>query len=333
MKLAIITDRSRTKFLPVEEGLMEDKQKKKTVEEIKEVLSKRSNCMDMTLEDNIVSKLKNENIDLVFNLCNGIRGNMRITQLPAILEYAGIPYTGSSPLGHALAYDKIYTSKILRESGVPVPNFNYVYNIEEVKNLDISFPILVKPHDEGSSRGIHEDSLVNNMNSLIKIVKKELSLYNPPIMLTEYIEGREFSVGIIGNGSDTLVLPIQEVDFSGIPDDFSRFYSFEVKTYYGNDTDYHIPANLDRKQQKLIEETAVKAYEALSIRDYGRVDFRLRDGIPYVLEVNSLPGLQRERSDICKMAEACNMSYEELIMKIVKSAIRRYKTEDISSCV
>ena len=169
MKIAIVTDKPRVEVLPTEEGLAEDKQKKKTVREIKNVISKKFKCIDLVFDDSIVKNLKEEKVDLVFNLCNGISGDDRLSQLPAVLEYAQIPYTSSSPLGHGLAYNKIYSSLLFNEVGVPTPDFIYVYDVKELKDLDLSYPVLVKPKDEGSSRGIHENSLVFNKEELIKI--------------------------------------------------------------------------------------------------------------------------------------------------------------------
>lgn len=330
MKVAIVTDKPRIKYLPTEEGMLEDRQKKKTVEELKEVLSKKYDCINLSLDDNIISRLKNEKVDLVFNLCNGIRGESSIAQLPAILEYAGIPYTSSAPFGHALAYNKIYSCKIFQQSQIPTPDFTYVYEMHDLENLNINFPILIKPNEEGSSRGINEDSLVHDIESLKQKVEEELKTYTPPIMLTEYIEGREFTVGVLGNGDNINVLPILEIDFSNIPEEFSKFYSFEVKSHYGDKTVYHVPARLDEKTKKIIEDTAINAYKALMMRDYARVDIRLKDGVPHVIEINSLPGLKREHSDISKMAEACDLGYDGLVLKIVQNAIDRYGLEDKS---
>jgi D-alanine-D-alanine ligase len=325
VKVAIVTDQPRSKFLPTEEGLMEDKQKRETIKFIKEILSKQFTCIDLVFDDNVVTKLKKEKVDLVFNLCNGIRGDSRLSQFPAVLEYAGIPYTGSSPLGHALAYNKIYSCRLFKEAGVPTPKFTYVYDVDEVENLNINFPVIIKPNDEGSSRGIHEDSLVFNMKDLAKKVHEDLTIYNPPIMISEYIEGREFTVGVIGNGENIKVLPILEVDFSNLPNHLNSFYSFEVKFHYADKTIYHVPAKLGKKNKERIEETAIKAYNALGMKDYARVDIRLKDGkMPYVLEINSLPGLMKDHSDITKMAKACNLGYKGLIMTILGNAIERY---------
>lgn len=328
MKIAIVTDKTRTKILPTEEGLLEDKQKKETIKELKEVLSKKFDCTHLFLDDNIISKLKNKKVDLVFNLCNGVQGETKLSQFPAMLEYAGIPYTASSPFGHALASNKIYSCKLFKQAGISTPDFASLYDVKEIEGLNLNFPILIKPNDEGSSRGIHEDSLVFNKDDLMDKIKNELEAYTPPIMLTEYIEGREFTVGVLGNGNDISVLPILEIDFSNLPESLNKFYSFEVKSYYDKYTSYHVPARLDENTKELIEKTAIKAYKTLSMRDYARVDIRLKDGIPYVLEINSLPGLKKEHSDICKMAEACNLKYEGLIMKIIDNALKRYELDE-----
>lgn len=315
-------------FIPSEEGFKEDEQKRKTLEELSSILSRKYDCISLIADDNIINQLKAENVDLVFNLCNGIKGDSKLAQLPALLEYACIPYTGSSILGHTLAINKVYSSKIFKANDIPTPDFVPIYNIDQLENLSMKFPILIKPNDEGSSRGIHQDSLVFDMDSLIKKVSEELEIYNPPIMLTKYIEGREFSVGIIGNGEDLMVLPIQELDLSNLPENFNKFYSFEVKAYLKDRTIYHIPARLTDEEKKLLENTAIKAFKALGLRDYARVDIILKDGIPHVLEVNSLPGLMKGKSSLYRMAEATDLGYEGLVLKIVETAIKRYQFEN-----
>jgi len=327
LKIAIVTDRPRVGLLPLEERLKEDEQKRKTVEEIKRILSQKYDCISLVADDNIINQLKAENVDLVFNLCNGIQGTSKLAQLPALLEFANIPYTGSSILGHTLAINKIYSSSIFKATNIPTPKFIPIYHVNQFNSLEIEFPILVKPSDEGSSRGIHQDSLVFDMDSLIKKVSEELQIYNPPIMLNEYIEGREFSIGIIGNGEDITVLTIQEVDLSNLPDGFKKFYSFEVKAYHKDKTVYHIPPKLTEEESELLINTAKKAYRVLGLRDYARVDIILKDGVGYVLEINSLPGLMKGKSSLYRMAEATDLGYEGLIFKIVDTALKRYNFE------
>ncbi|HHY05258.1 MAG TPA: ATP-grasp domain-containing protein [Thermoanaerobacterales bacterium] len=336
MKIAILIDEPRITYLPGEEGAGEDLQKRRTVKGLKEVLSKRFECIVMKADYNIISKLKKEKVDLVFNLCNGVRGETRLAQIPALLEFAQIPYTGSSVLGHALAINKNYACKLFKESGVPTPDFISIYDYDELEQLEkrkIKFPVLVKPCDEGSGRGIHQDSLVFDMPTLISKVGEELKTYNPPIMITEYIKGREFTVGILGNGKDIKVLPILEISFEKLPKNLSRFYSFEVKSHYEDKTIFKCPAPLEDDLKAKIEQTAIKAYKVLNMRDYARVDIRLKDNIPYVLEINSLPGLLKGYSDFTKMADACRLGYSGLVYKIIENAINRYKRNDMKTKV
>ncbi|MDI6600971.1 MAG: ATP-grasp domain-containing protein [Thermoanaerobacteraceae bacterium] len=323
MKIAIVTDRSREAVFPGEEGRHEDEQKRETASNIKEVLSKRFECIDLIADDNIITRLKEEKVDLVFNLCNGIRGDCKLAQLPAMLEFAGIPYTGSQVIGHTLALNKRYACRVFKSMGIPTPDFIPVYSVDELEGREIRFPEIVKPSDEGSGRGIHQDSLVFDMAALKKKVGDELSTYNPPIMVTEFIDGREFTVGVLGNGNNIEVLPIMEIGFDNIPEGMARFYSFEVKAFYGDKTTYRCPADIDKGLKERIEKIAIAAYRALSIRDYARVDMRVRDGVPYVLEVNSLPGLWKDFSDLPKMADVSGLGYDGLIMRIVDSALKR----------
>lgn len=324
MKIAIVTDMSRIGLVPSEEAEREDVQKFNTVNSVKEILSKEYEVISLVMDEDIIQTLKSEKVDLVFNLCNGINGDSKLAQLPALLEFANIPYTGSSVLGHAIAINKIYSSTIFKSNNIPTPEFISVSNMEDLNNIDMSFPILIKPNDEGSSRGIHQDSLVFDYEALKKKAEEELEVYNPPIMLNEFIEGREFSIGILGNDEDMMVLPIQEVDLSHLPDNLLKFYSFEIKSYYKSHTVYHIPADLTEEERAKIESAAIGAFKSLGLKDYGRVDIILKDGIPYVLEINSLPGLMRETSALYRMAENIDLGYEGLIFKIVQAARKRY---------
>lgn len=323
MKIAIVTDKPRVEFLPGEEGLQEDEQQKVTMKYIKEALSDKYEVINLTMDHDLIKNINNEHVDLVFNLCNGIQGEASLSQLPSLLEYEDIAYTGSAPLGHGLAYNKIYSGKIFKASNIPTPGFTYVNSVEEIEDNNLKFPLLVKPKDEGSSRGIQDDSLTYDKESMINKVKEGLKLYNPPIMIMEYIDGREFTVGVIGNGEDTRILPILEIDFSKLPKGLNKIYSFEVKFEHGNDTIYHIPARIDEVTRKNIEKIAIDAFKSLGLRDYARVDIRLRDGQPYVIEINSLPGLDKNNSDICKMAYSADIKYDQLIKEIVDMGLSR----------
>lgn len=328
MKIAIVRDESRAEFLPGEEGIQEDKQTRITIEHIKEALEDTYEVINLTMDDTLIENLDRENVDLVFNLCNGVRGEDSLTQLPSLLEFEDIEYTASAPMGHGLAYNKIFSGKIFKASGIPTPGFILANDIEELDDFNLNFPLLVKPKDEGSSRGIQDDSLTFNKESLIEKVKSGLERYTPPMMIMEYIEGTEFTVGVLGNGEDIEVLPILEIDFSKLPEDLNKIYSFEVKFKYEDYVVYHIPARLDKETYKKVSETAIKAFKSLNLRDYARVDIRLKDRVPYVIEINSLPGLDRENSDIIKMANAAGIEYDELIKKIVNISRKRIKASN-----
>lgn len=320
MKIGIVMDKPRAKILQNEEGLLEDQIKKTTAAFVEEALKTEYDTVLLVYDKDIITKLRMENVDLVFNLCNGIRGESRLSQLPSMLESEGIPYTGSGPVPHGIAYNKIFSGKIFKASDIPTPAFYTVRSLEEAEKLSLKFPVLVKPKDEGSSRGIKDDSLVYNMEDLRRKVTENLENYNPPVMITEYLDGAEFTVGIMGNRENLRVLPIMEIDLSRLPGGMNKIYSFEAKFEFEDFVTYHLPARLDASMKKKIEETALKAYNSLGLRDYARVDIRLKDGIPYVIEINSLPGLNSEISDIVKMAYAEGMSYRELVLSIVEIA-------------
>lgn len=324
MKIAILTDASRADFLPSEEAIQEDNQKKETVRELENILSKKYECITLTADDNIITTLKNEEIDLVFNLCNGLQGDSKLSQIPAMLEFANIPYTASSVVGHTLASNKFYSSKLFESNNIFTPKFIAINNISELDNIDMQYPILIKPNDEGSSRGIHQDSLVHNFEELKERVSEALNLYQPPILLNEYIIGREFSIGVFGNGEDTEILPIQEVDLSNLPDNLEKFYSFEVKTYYKEYTSYHIPPSLTDLEFKNIRQASIDSFNTLMLRDYARVDIILKDDKPYVLEINSLPGLMKGKSALYRMTESIDLGYENFVLQIVETALKRY---------
>ena len=325
MRIAVLIDMPRYDLLLNEEGFREDEQKKKTAKSLQEVISKHYECVILEADDTLPIRLSEEKIDFVFNLCNGINGESKLSQIPAFLEFKGIPYTGSSVLGHALASNKIYTCKIIKSLGINTPDFIYVYNPNQLDRHDVNFPVIVKPCDEGSSRGIYQDSLVYEMESLKAKVEENLKLYNPPIMVTEFIDGREFHVGLLGNRDDLSLLPIEEICLDNLPDSMTRFYSFEVKAYHKDKTTYICPAPIGEELTAKITNIAIRTFKALSLRDYARLDLRIKDGIPYILEINSLPGLMKGFSALTRMADACELGYDGLVMEILESAFRRYQ--------
>lgn len=340
MKIAVVTDKSREEILHNEEGILEDKFKESVKRTVIKALKKQYEVTTMTFDEHLIEKIRKEKVDFVFNLCNGIEGEYRLSQLPSLLEENGIPYTGSGPVPHKLAYNKIYSAKAFEAASIPTPKFFTCTSIDQLSSMDLTYPLLVKPKNEGSSRGIRDDSLVYNFEDLQKKVKHLLTNYEPPALINEYIDGNEFTVGVLGNGHELMTLPILGIDFSKLPEKFQKFYSFEVKHHYDDFVRFQIPAIVDISVEQKIKATAKATFVALGLRDYARIDMRVMNGEPYVIEVNSLPGLHKEISDLVKMAKVINLSYDELILKIVDSAMGRYRNdpqfaynEDVSSAV
>ena len=315
-----------------DEVLHTDEQKEETGDAIIQVLSKGYEIEKIIADEKIMERLAKKDIDIVFNLSTGIRGESRQSQIPAILEMIGIPYIGSGVLAHSLALNKAVAKQIFRFYQISTPCFQIFYTGDEEVDKNLRFPIIVKPACEGSGFGIHKDSVVHNEEALLKKVKKLLTLYQPPVLVEEFIEGREFTVGIIGNGKDKKALPILEIDFEDVPEEYGKFYTFEVKTDFGHKTKYHCPAILSEDLEKEITANALGAFDALGCRDIARVDVRVRDGKSYIIEINSLPGLKPVYSDLPKMAEAAGMTYEELIVKIFEETVKRIEDNSKPSC-
>ena len=295
-------------------------QKDATLDRVNEILCKNYKTEKIISDEKIIERLIKSDIDIAFNLSTGIRGESRQSQIPAILELLGIPYVGSGILAHSLALNKAMAKQIFQFHNVSTPAFQVFNTGKEKLEPKLAFPLIVKPACEGSGFGIHKDSVVYSEEALVKKVAELLMQYQPPAIAEEFIEGREFTVGIIGNGANKTILPVMEIDFKDVPEEYGRFYTFEVKTDFGEQTKYYCPAQLSVETEKAIKENASKAFDALGCRDIARVDVRLRDEKPYIIEINSLPGLQPEYSDLPKMAEAAGLSYEDLIIRILEEA-------------
>lgn len=324
-KIGLIVDKSN-----IEIGNTEVKhaneQKEVTADRVNEILCKKYKTEKIISDEKVIERLMKSNIDIVFNLSTGIRGESRQSQIPAILEMLGIPYVGSGILAHSLALNKAVAKQIFQFHNVCTPAFQVFHTGKEKLDSNLAFPLIVKPACEGSGFGIHKDSVVNSEEALYKKVRELLTQYQPPAIAEEFIEGREFTVGIIGNGANKTILPIMEIDFKDIPEEYGRFYTFEVKTDFGEQTKYYCPAPLSIEIEKAIKENVSRAFDALGCRDIARVDIRVKDGKPYVIEINSLPGLKPVYSDLPKMANAAGMSYEDLIMQILEEAIARIES-------
>ncbi|HHV79267.1 MAG TPA: ATP-grasp domain-containing protein [Firmicutes bacterium] len=269
------------------------------------------------------AKLREAKIDLAFNICEGLRGESRESHIPAILEMLGIPYVGSGVLTLAVALDKPVAKKIFAYHGIPTPKFRVFEPQDTIDCSGMRFPLFVKPAHEGSSMGVTPNSKVNNEEQLVEQVRMVWRFYKQAALVEEFLTGREFTVGIIGNRIPW-TLPIMEINFGECPADHGNVYSRQFKDAWSDDKYYLCPAPVDAELEATLKDTAIKAYTALGCRDFGRVDLRLdADGIPNVLEINPLPGMAPGFSDFPRAAEAGGLSYNELVCTVLDEALKR----------
>lgn len=263
------------------------------------------------------------NIDLAFNLCDdGFYSDPELEpHVPAMLDVLEIPYTGGNYLTLALTLKKDTVKKILMYHDLPTPKFQIFENGDE--ELHLGFPLIVKPIREDASIGIKDESVVNNEDKLRERVKYVIKEYEQPALVEEFIDGREFNVGVI---DDNEILPLSEITFDGLPEGKPKIVNYDAK-WKEDSIDYKetrrsCPAKVDDELGNKLKELALKAAALFGCRDYFRVDFRVRDNQPYILEVNQSPDIS-EDAGLFAMAQAKGYSYKELIDKIIKGVMQR----------
>jgi D-alanine-D-alanine ligase len=272
-----------------------------------------------------MDNIRRETVDIVFNIAEG-RGvyRSREAQVPAVLEMLDIPYTGSDPLTLALCLDKALTKKLVAAEGVQTPGWLVIGNEAELDRAaweTLNFPVIIKPAAEGSSKGIRLTSLAHDVRQAEDEVRRILSGYRQPVMIEEFISGEEVTVGMVGNSTPQIVGIMRVVPKKPVE---HFVYSLEVKRDYVNLVDYECPARLPEKTLDRMEEFSFKTFKTLGCRDFSRVDFRVgRDGTPYFIEINPLPGLG-SYSDLVIMALMLGWTYEALIGAVLDAALERY---------
>jgi len=271
------------------------------------------NVITSDIDDDLIQKLKKEKVDLVYIALHGKYGEDGVVQ--GVLEMAGIPYTGSKVLASALAMNKVATKRIFDAVGIPTPRFieidttcNLKDEIEKIKRI-FPFPLVLKPVSEGSSLGV---SLIKSAAELEEKLGKTVEQFKD-VFIEEYILGREITIGVIGIGKNIQALPILEL----VPK--KEFYDFEAK-YTSGLTEFVLPARLPKPLYKKAQDIALDAHRALNCYGVSRVDMIVaRDHIPYVHEVNTIPGMT-EQSDLPAEAANAGITFDELVVKILESA-------------
>jgi D-alanine-D-alanine ligase len=268
--------------------------------------------------------------DAVFNLCESIHGDNRFESLmPLLMDLSNIAYTGSCPFGLSLALRKEKVKDILRGCGIPVARGGLVVAVEDCARMEVGFPAIVKPAREDASVGICSASVVHNQQALEQRVAYVLENYRQPVLVEEFIAGREIYVSILERvDADPMVFPFFEIDFSDMPSDRPNIVSFEGK-WLEDSVEYKGTRpvrceGLSTELRDLIATTALKAFRAVGLRDYGRMDFRLSAaGVPYVIDVNPNCDLSDLAGGYSRAAKAAGLSYKELILRIAELALTR----------
>ena len=283
-------------------------------------------------DHNAFEKLKDTKPDIVFNVAEGFFGVSREAQIPAMLDMLNIPYTGSDPSTLAICLDKARTKEILSFHHIPTPKFLVIDQVGDLKEFALQFPIIVKPNAEGSSKGIFTSSFVKNFADLEIEVERVLNEYDQSALLEEFLPGREFTVAMLGNGRETEVLPIVEINYSEFPEDFIPIYSYEAKWILDtkeNPLDvFSCPAKLSLELERKIKNVCLATYKVLRCKDWSRIDIRLdASGEPNIIEINPLPGIlpdPKDNSCYPKAARTAGMDYTTLLNKVLFTAAKRY---------
>jgi D-alanine-D-alanine ligase len=348
MKVALLANlkKNAPTWPGMPEDYWDDLDSEETIDAIARALE--TNGHDVTFVEGgvgLCDALSTLNPDICFNICEGHFGDSREAQIPALLEQLRIPYTGSKVLALALSLDKPMTKRVLSYHGLPTPPFQVLERVDEALDPDMQFPCFVKPSREGTGMGVSASSIVQNEAELREQIAVIFERYNQPVLVERFIEGREVTMGVVGNlvspvawrvpRDDTSprvfrglqFLPPLEVNMAAYPPEERGVYTSRIKVELVHDFRYFCPAPLSEEQNEELRWLTAATFRVVGCLDVARVDFRLdvHDGDkPYILEVNPLPGLNPEYSDLCIEAAAAGWSYEDLVNEVLDQAIDRY---------
>ena len=308
-----------------------------TIDAVAAALSRAGQVIRLEATEDLPSRLRETSPDIVFNIAEGLHGPNREAHVPAICEFLDIPYTASDPLTLCLGLDKRRTKEVLLARGIATPRWVVAEPGKPLKGADkLHLPAMVKPLFEGSSKGIDVASFCESPEQLRRKVEAIHATYGQPALVEEFLGGREFTVAIIGNGPGARALPLVEIAFDSLPEGAPPIYGYEAKWVWDTTEEpleiFSCPAPVDEELAQAVERAALAAYHALGCRDWARIDLRLdAEGVPHVLELNPLPGIlpdPRQNSCFPKAARAAGLSYDGLLLTVLREALARYGLED-----
>ena len=326
MKVAIVYNRESERVINLFGLPNREKYGKESIKRISDALKKGGHQVKSfegdkdlidRLEEFMPRVVKGERPGMVFNVSYGIQGQARYTHVPSILEMVGIPYVGSGPEAHSLSLDKVVAKMMFRQQGVPTPEFAVIHG-PKIQIPAMEYPLIVKPRSEAVSFGI---KVVNNDEELEEAASAIFDAFKQPVLVEQYIEGREINVGLLGNNPPDVFPPAELIFGEGGP----AIYTWEDKTRQsGREVRVVCPAEIDPDLALKAQELARHAFAALGCYDCARVDMRVDDkGDLYVLEINSLPSLG-EHGSYLQGAAAFGLDFAGLVNRLVEVAATRY---------
>jgi D-alanine-D-alanine ligase len=261
--------------------------------------------------------------DMVFNIAEGLRGFGREAQVPAILEAFDIPYTFSDVLVLSLTLHKGMAKRVIRDMGIPTPDFAVIETENQIAGIHLSFPLFAKPVAEGTGKGITAASKIETRTDLERVCRSLMTTFRQPVLVETFLPGREFTVGIIGTGKDAFATEVMEVVLK--PQAERDVYSYFNKENFAALVEYRLVADDEARQAG---ETALAAWRGLGCRDAGRLDFRSdASGRPNFMEINPLAGLHPKHSDLPIIFGLMGKTFSQLIDLIMRSALKRLRTD------
>ncbi len=291
-------------------------------------------------DNNLPYTIRDTRPDICFNISEGLGGDAREAQVPALLEMLRIPYTASRVLANAISLDKTMTKRIWRDRGLPIAGFQEFVDGNEPLSHNLHYPLFVKPAREGTGMGVDGDAIVNNEGELRKRIFWVIHNYHEPALVEDYLPGREFTIGVLGRQDANLYSPHPKLygengfhQFLALEVDSSRsitpgIYGHHAKVLnFGEEGMPGIicPADISFDLAKKMHHLALRAHQAVGAVDVSRVDMRLNArGQPVLIEINTLPGLTPGFSDLCVIAQAEGMSYHKLILEILYLGASRF---------
>ncbi|WP_455382119.1 D-alanine--D-alanine ligase family protein [Salinispira pacifica] len=260
-----------------------------------------------------------ERWDLVFNICEGLHGAARESQVPSLLDAFQIPCAMSDPMVLAVTLHKGLAKLVVREAGIPTADFAVVNTLADIERVDLPYPLFAKPASEGTGKGIDGRSRVESQRALSLLCRELIDRYRQPVLVETFLPGREFTVGIAGTGDGARVLGSMEIIFEAR--DQGEIYGYLNKEQSEERMSYRPGSG---PEARAAEEVALRSYRALGCRDVGRVDVRFdSSGTPCFIEVNPLPGLHPEHSDLPMLCRFQGIDYDRLIALVIEEAASR----------